>query len=220
MRRATQDADTLDDWCAIMKKGNNGGYANAWLLGDVNRGEIARLELGLKVVGLERSRDGVFAGSNLPENLRLMRFETNVVDTDIRNSAVARRVRWKQLLGAARGRLDAPLARRLEADHRDPFLGKDGPCARGICSHHECDTDPAGWGSPYEPAGTMDGKVLDAPMARAMSFSARWGSACGRPFDAPAFLAAHPQFDWMQDILTSRPRQPWVTFKAGETGPR
>jgi hypothetical protein len=29
MRRATQDATNLDQWCAIMKKGNNGGYANA-----------------------------------------------------------------------------------------------------------------------------------------------------------------------------------------------
>jgi len=44
MRRATQDASTIDDWCAIMKKGNNGGYANAWLLGDVKTNEIARLE--------------------------------------------------------------------------------------------------------------------------------------------------------------------------------
>jgi hypothetical protein len=33
MRRATQDASTIDEWCQIMKKGNNGGYANAWLLG-------------------------------------------------------------------------------------------------------------------------------------------------------------------------------------------
>ena len=38
MRRATQDAATIDQWCEIMKMGNNGGYANAWLLGDVNTG--------------------------------------------------------------------------------------------------------------------------------------------------------------------------------------
>jgi len=43
MRRATQDAPHIDQRCAIMKKGNNGGYANAWLIGDVNSGEIARL---------------------------------------------------------------------------------------------------------------------------------------------------------------------------------
>ena len=58
MRRATQDASTIDEWCEIMKKGNNGGYANAWLLGDVNTREIARLELGLMHIGFERTRDG------------------------------------------------------------------------------------------------------------------------------------------------------------------
>ena len=53
-RRATQDASSIVEWCEIMKRGNNGGYANAWLLGDVNSGEIARLELGLKYVGFEK----------------------------------------------------------------------------------------------------------------------------------------------------------------------
>jgi hypothetical protein len=32
VRRAMQDANTIDEWCKIMKKGNNGGYANAWLI--------------------------------------------------------------------------------------------------------------------------------------------------------------------------------------------
>lgn len=54
------------------------------------------------------------------------------------------------------------------------------------------------------------------PHSKAMSFNARWGSPCGRPFDAGAFLAKHPQFEWMKEILKSRPSQPWVTFKAGE----
>lgn len=45
-----------------------------------------------------------------------------------------------------------------------------------------------------------------------MSFSARWGAACGRPFDAKVFLAKHPQFEWMTDMVDSRPSQPWATF--------
>jgi Phospholipase B len=49
MRTATQYASSIDEWCKIMKKGNNGGYANAWLIGDVNTNEIARLELGLNM---------------------------------------------------------------------------------------------------------------------------------------------------------------------------
>ena len=31
-------------------------------------------------------------------------------------------------------------------------------------------------------------------MATNLSFAARWGFACGTPFDAASFLQAHPQF--------------------------
>lgn len=218
MRRASQDAATIDDWCRIMQAGNNGGYANAWLLGDVNTGEIARLELGLKVVSLERTMDGVFTGSNIAENPKLLRFETTSNEVDIRASSVARRVRWKQLMARHKGRLDLALARRFEADHFDAFYGRERIGGRSLCAHHELDRDPAGnWpGVPYGPAGTLDAKVLDAKQAKAMSFSARWGAACGRPFDAAAFLAKHPQFEWMKDLLDNRPAQPWTTFRAGD----
>ena len=80
MRRATQDASTIDEWCAAMRKGNNGGYANAWLLGDVNTKEIARLELGLKFIGFERTKDGFYIGSNIAEDLRILRLETDFRD--------------------------------------------------------------------------------------------------------------------------------------------
>ena len=98
MRRATQDAASLDQWCEIMKRGNNGGYANAWLLGDVNTKEIARLELALKHVAFEKKRDGCFTGSNLAEDLKILRLETESEETDIRASSVARRVRWRELM--------------------------------------------------------------------------------------------------------------------------
>jgi hypothetical protein len=93
MRRATQDANSIEEWCAIMKRDNNGGYANAWLIGDVNSGDIARLELGLKHVAFEKKRDGFFVGSNVAEDLKILRFETARNETDIRLSSVARRVR-------------------------------------------------------------------------------------------------------------------------------
>jgi hypothetical protein len=53
-------------------------------------------------------------------------------------------------------------------------------------------------------------------MAKKMSFAARWGSACGLPFDAQKFLAEHPQFGWMNGILKSRPSYPWTEFRTGE----
>ncbi len=218
MRRATQDAASLDEWCAIMKKGNNGGYANAWLLGDVNTREIARLELGLKYTGFERTQDGFYLGSNIAENLKILRLETETHDTDIRLSPVARRVRWKQLMKEYAGRIDAGLAQTLEADCYDACTGIDGqPNGRALNAHGEADaslTNPAR--IPFNPGGTFDAKVVDTAMARRMSFSARWGSADGTAFDAARFLAAHPQFDWMEGVLKSRPAEPWALFTAGE----
>ena len=46
-----------------------------------------------------------------------------------------------------------------------------------------------------------------------------WGSADGMAFDASAFLAAHPQFDWQTGYLKSRPVEPWVvTVSVGAAG--
>jgi hypothetical protein len=218
MRRATQDAGSIDEWCALMKQGNNGGYANAWLLGDINTKEIARLELGLKQIACEKKREGYFAGSNIAEDPKLLRFETSADETDIRTSCVSRRVRWKQLLQEHAGKIDLALAKRFEADHFDNYRGKLQPSGRTLCGHYEIDAEAAtAWpGVPYGCAGTVDAKVVDASLARQMSFAARWGSACGTPFSAQKYLAAHPQFDWMQQILKDRPTQPWTQFRAGE----
>lgn len=218
MRRATQDASSIDAWCRIMRAGNNGGYANAWLLGDINSKEIARLELGLKEVSLEKKREGYFSGSNVAENLKLLRFETGARETDIRASSVARRVRWKQLMKQYAGRVDLALAKQFEADHFDAYYGRIQPGGRTLCGHFELDNQPAGdWpGVPFGCAGTVDGKVVDAKLARQMSFDARWGSACGRAFDAKQYLEAHPQFDWMTGLLKNRASEPWTRFHSGQ----
>jgi hypothetical protein len=218
MRRATQDAKTIDQWCEIMRRGNNGGYANSWLLGDINSREIARLELGLKYVGFEKKQDGYFTGSNVAEDTRLLRFETSEKETDIRESSVARRVRWKQLMNKYVGKIDVALAKEFEADHFDSFREKLEPGCRTLCGHYELDRDTAGtWpGVPYGCGGTVDAKVVDAQMARRLAFDARWGTACGKSFDATKYLDAHPQFDWMKEILKSRPTEPWVQFQAGQ----
>jgi hypothetical protein len=216
MRRATQDAGNIDQWCRLMKKGNNGGYANAWLLGDVNSGEIARLELGLKYVGFERTKDGFFIGSNIAEDPHILRLETDSKDDDIRLSNVARRVRWKQLMKENAGKIDVELAKSMEGDCYDTCLNKENPGSRTLSGHFELETGLMGPGVPFKPSGSFDAKVVDAGMAKAMSFAARWGSADGMAFDAPAFLAAHPQFDWQEGYLKSRPAEPWVDFKAGE----
>jgi len=218
MRRATQDAEGIDQWCAIMKKGNNGGYANAWLLGDVNSGEIARLELGLKYTGFERTTNGYYSGSNIAEDPHLLRLETTTKDTDIRDTSVARRVRWKQLMKQYAGQIDVVAGEKMEGDDYDVWLNEEHPGNRTIDGHPELESQltPPSSEIPFAPWGTVDAKVVDTTMAKNMSFAARWGSADGMAFDADAFLTAHPQFDWLAGYLKSRPVEPWVEFKAGE----
>ena len=216
MRHATQYASSIDEWCDIMKKDNNGGYANAWLLGDIKKNEIARLELGLKYVGFERKTDGYFIGSNVPEDVRILRYETKHQETNVKLSSVARRVRWKEIMKEYVGKINAANAEAFEADHYDVYTNETKPSSRTLCGHWELDPMTVGTESPFDPGGTLDGKVLDANMAQQMSFVARWGSACGLAFDAKGFLAAHPQFDWMDGLLKDRPSEPWTLFKAGE----
>lgn len=216
MRRATQDAGNIDAWCAIMRQGNNGGYANAWLIGDTKTGEIARLELGLKYVGFERTRDGYFIGSNIAEDLHILRLETHARDEDIRQGPVARRVRWKQLMAQYAGQIDLDVAQRMEADTYDVLTQSTGADGHTLNEHDELVAVPNGSWPPFYPHGSFESKVVDTTLARKMTFLARWGSPDGTAFDAPAFLAAHPQFDWMTGILQSRPSEPWAEFQAGE----
>ncbi|MCE1199094.1 MAG: C45 family autoproteolytic acyltransferase/hydrolase [Marinilabiliales bacterium] len=216
MRRATQDAGNIREWCEIMKRGNNGGYANAWLLGDIHTNEIARLELGLKFSSFECKKDGYFVGSNVVENNKILRFETHANETDIRNSSVARRVRWKELMRKYPGKIDLKKGMAFEADHYDVFLKRKKAGGRTLCGHWDLFDELSGPSAPYFPEGTIDGKVVDAGMVARMSFIARWGSACGKPFYADRFLKAHPQYEWMKGLLTDRPTMPWTLFTAGE----
>jgi len=57
-RKAMQYSASIDDVAHIFKEGNNGGYANDWLIADTHKGEIASLELGLKNVTLDRKTEG------------------------------------------------------------------------------------------------------------------------------------------------------------------
>jgi hypothetical protein len=219
MRHATQYASTIDEWCDMMKKDNNGGYANAWLIGDINSNEIARLELGLKYIGFEKKKDGYFSGSNVAEDLKILRFETKTRETDIKSSDIARRVRWKQLMKENTGKINLDLAEKFEADHFDTYLNISKPGSRSLCAHYYLDSDSQtpGWNEPFYPAGVLDGKVIDSKMAKQMSFIAKWGSACDLPFDAKAFLEEHQQYEWTKGLMKDRPTQPWTVFKSGET---
>jgi hypothetical protein len=218
IRKAMQYAANLDECLKCMIDGNNGGYANTWLFGDARANEIARLELGLKHHSVERTRDGFYCGSNITENVPLLREETDADFDNIKHSDIARRVRWLDLFDQWMGKVDVERAKMMLADHYDVYTGKEQPGSRTICGHFELDPDPAGapgdsWAKPYFPGGAVDGKVVDARMALEMSFWGKWGSSCDIPFDAEKFLKAHRQYDYLAGYLKSRPTEPWTVFK-------
>jgi hypothetical protein len=75
-RKAMQYAGSVDDFARIMREGNNGGYANTWLVADRKNNEIASLELGLKNVVLQRTRMDS-CRIQFPNDAKLMREETD-----------------------------------------------------------------------------------------------------------------------------------------------
>lgn len=218
-RKATQYAKSIDEYVKIMNDGNNGGYANDWLLADFNTGEVARFEQGLKHTRLWRTKNGYFVGSNFPSDPELIKDETDFDVHDKSSSMNARHARWEQLMAQHKGKIDAALAEKFESDHYDSFQKKEEANERTLCGHVE--TSPRGvkewdWG-PYHPGGTVQAKAADAAMAKKMAFVARAGHACGANFKAAEFLAAHPEYAWQKPVLTDMISGPWTEFTIGES---
>ncbi|MCX7748052.1 MAG: phospholipase B family protein [Clostridia bacterium] len=219
IRMSMQYANTLDQFVETMLKGNNGGYANSWLLADCNSNEILRLELGLKFHSIERTKDGFFIGFNAAYDPRIRNLEcSNSGFGDIRRHQGARQVRLTQLMRKYYGRLDVSIGKKILADHYDVYLNKENPCSRTIDGHYELDARETmcqpGRPIPYQPRGTYDGKVTDSDMGKNMSFIARWGNSSGMPFDAADFLEQHIQWEHLKGYLKDRPSEPWTEFRA------
>ena len=212
-RKAMQYASSIDDFARIMKEGNNGGYANTWLVADRKTNEIASLELGLKNATLLRKTDGYFVGSNFPADPKLVQEETDFNVQDMGESANARHLRWEQLMAEYKGRIDVAVAQRFLADHYDTLQKKEEANERTLCGH--VDLSPRGlppWEPPYGPAGAVQNKVADAAMAGRMSFSAAAGHACGIKFKANEHLRKHPEFSWEKPLLRDMDAYPSTTF--------
>jgi hypothetical protein len=215
-RKAMQYAVSIDEFAAIMKEGNNGGYANTWLVADNKNNEIGKLELGLKNVTLEKTKDGYFVGSNFPENPKLIAEETpDYPISDMGISANARHVRWNALMAEYKGKIDLDAAHRFLSDHYDTYDKKQEPDERTLCGH--IDLSPRGskpWQPKYGPCGTVQNKAADSKLIAAMSFTAAMGHACGLNFKAADHLKKHPEFRWEQSVLRDLNAGGWTTFRA------
>ncbi len=215
-RKAMQYSNSIDDYVRIMLDGNNGGYANDWLLGDNKTGEIALFELGLKEHSVRRTKDGYFVGSNFPVDQKLATIETNFDFRNLGGSPLARKARWEEMVKSSAGKIDVETVKEMEADKHDAFENKEGPNERSLCGVVE--RSPRGvpewdWGKFY-PGGTVQAKAVDAQMAGKMQFWAAMGHPCGYDFVAATFLKEHPEYVWMNGILQDMPSRPWTIFSS------
>jgi hypothetical protein len=209
-RRALQYSRSIDDFVRIMLDGNNGGYANDWLVGDNKTGEIARFELGLKHHAVDRTNDGCYFGANFPVTDKVSKDETKFDHSKKDSSPNARRVRWEQLLDAHKGKIDLELARAFENDTLDVITQSTGANERTLCGRVEI--SPRGvpewdW-APFYPAGTVQSKVIDGALADRMAF---WGQVGhhGSDFVVETFLKDHREYEWMHGLLKDMKCSPW-----------
>jgi hypothetical protein len=216
-RKAMQYSESIDDFARYMEDGNNGGYANTWLVGDRKTGEIGRLELGLKNVTLSRTKDGYFAGSNFPINPKLIKEETDYPAKDPNAPNTCRRRRWDQLMAEYKGKIDIGVGKKFETDHYDVITHEIDPNERTICGHIDRSSRGLpGWQPPFAPAGVAEAKVTDSDMAARMSFIAGMGHPCGVEFHASSHLKKHTEFAWQAPLLRDVKANPWVKFESAQ----
>ena len=218
-RKAIQYAKSIDDYVRIIKDGNNGGYANDWLIGDRKTGEIAYLELGLKNTPIWRTKDGYYVSSNFARDPKLIKEETSGFDpSNLSSSMNARHVRAEELVQQNKGKIDVAFAEQFLGDHGDSFEHKTQANERTLCGH--VDASPRGvkeWSrEAYAPEGAVQGKATDASMAANMSLVAHAGHPCGEDFIADKFLEQHPEYSWQKPLLRDMKAGPWTKFSAGD----
>lgn len=203
IRRAMETAKSLDDYVSIMLSQNAGDYACSWLFGDINNGEIMRLELAKDTHDVQRTKDGLFYGMNSvfsPEIASKETFKNNDLH-DLKTSSGCRNVRLDYLLNS--DKIDIKRAKSILADHYDCVTKTERKGIRAICKHKECEK-----GTRFCISGAVDGKVVDSALARQMKFIGRMGSSCGRVFQK----SDYPDGPW-KAVTPNMPKYNWVTIR-------
>jgi Phospholipase B len=220
-RKALQYSKSIDDFVRIMLDGNNGGYANDWLIGDTKTNEIALFELGLKSHSVNKSKDACFVGSNFPESEVLAREETKFDRTKKDSSPNARKARWRELIEAQKGKIDLELAKSFENDEFDAFARTNGANERTLCGRVEISSRgvPEWDWTPFYPGGTVQSKVTDSTLAARMAFWGQVGHA-GSDFLVEPFLKEHKGYEWMRGLLKDMKCGPWGRFEGKVTSSR
>ncbi len=203
MRKAIQYSNSVSDVIRIFKEGNNGGYANTWLIGDTKTNQIGKLELGLKnMISLVKT-DGYFVGSNFPEDPNLIATEVpggwNADPSS--NGCEARRARWNYLLKQNEGKVTVDLAKTFLADTFDQPNQTKGASDRTLCGRIDGAL-----------AGAVNTKVVDAAMVSKMSFWGKMGFSDSSTFSAASYFKSHAGQSNLMPFLRDIPNQPWTKF--------
>ena len=214
-RKAIQYAEGIDEWARTMVKENNGGYADDWLIANINTREIAWLELGTFNHEMKRTRNGVFIGCNMAMSAEV-RAETNLDYHDQSSTCASRQERLRELVEANERRLTVEQAKTLLADHRDGYSKTDSPSRNSICGHIETDGRgiPEWEYGPYYPGGCFDAKVTNTDLAKRGAFWTHWGRPCDTPFEVDTFLTNHPEYEWQKRCLKDIKPYPWTLVAA------
>jgi hypothetical protein len=213
-RRAAQYAESLDDFYHIMCTGNNGGYANTWLVGDISTGEIGKLELGLRNVVFHRTSDGYYVGANYPEDPKLAAEECPDYDPK-EDDCEVRHERWARVMADNKGKVDAGLGMAFLGDTVNARTGASGASGSTLCGRS--DQDPQ---RNFSCGGATNAKVTTADMARNLTLWARMGFPDGSAFDAKEYLNGRGQRNnWMRPMLRDIPAKPWVVVGASVQQP-
>ena len=207
IRRCMQYGNSLDDYSKIMTTNNAGDYPCSWLFGDVNSNEIMMCELGKQTHSIQRTKNGVYYGSNYATNMELRALETDTQNID--SNVLSQFSRFERLeyllLDKYKGKINLSNSKTILADHYDSFLDKVEMSSRTICKHSELDD------LKRYPGGAVDGKVLDSSAAKKMEFWGRFGSSCGRQFHSKTFMKHNPKHKSV--FLMDLPHYRWTKLK-------
>ena len=213
IREAMQYGETLDDYVEIMKKKNAGDYACSWLLGNTVTNEIMLLEIGKKEVAIFRTTNGVYYGMNTAIDMELRGKETTDHDLyNLERSSGARNIRLNYLLNDLYyGKLNLEIGKKILSDHYDVSISQKKMNQNGICKHSEMESKHA-VRSPKYPFGCTDGKVVNTQLAMKLQFIGRFGSCCGRVFDASKHIEENPMYLSWKPFLEDFPYTKWISI--------
>lgn len=207
IRRCMQYGNNLDDYSKIMTTNNAGDYPCSWLFGDVNSNEIMMCELGKQTHSIQRTKNGVYYGSNYATNMELRALETDTQNID--SNVISQFSRFERLeyllLDKYKGEINLTNSKTIIADHYDSFLDKVKMSSRTICKHSDVDD------LKKYPGGAVDGKVLDSSTAKKMEFLGRFGSSCGHHFYSKPFMKQNPKYK--SAFLVDLPSYRWIKIK-------